>query len=251
MGPLLGRAAAVSVAPVLQSGQGRAPCRPCPAPCACPHSAQSVLLRCGPSRACAAAAPSPGACSKPARDSRARVAQKHEPTAASARRPSEGGRGCWPQAGRSRALVLQSRWAASMPRPLPEVSVSCERSEVSCVAGPSGCIQEPLAWVEATDEHAAGDGLHVSARQPTVEPVAPEDTAPHGVRAFPEEGGAGLRPRGGRVRMSSGRRAAGPLPAGNGRGAGIPSDGPFPSSLLAGSRAYRRRLWARSVFNKE
>ncbi|XDB64088.1 hypothetical protein AB1E18_017404 [Capra hircus] len=74
----------------------------------------------------------------------------------------------------------ESRWAASMPRPLPEVSVSCERSEVSCVAGPSGCIQEPLAWVEATDEHAAGDGLHVSARQPTVEPVAPEDTAPHG-----------------------------------------------------------------------
>ncbi|XP_069425535.1 WD repeat-containing protein 90 isoform X10 [Ovis canadensis] len=98
--------------------------------------------------------PSPGACSKPARDSRARVVQKHDPMA--------------------------SRWATSMPRALPEVSVSCERSEVSRVAGPSDCIQEPSAWVEATDEHASGDGLHVSACQPTVEPVAPEDTAPHG-----------------------------------------------------------------------
>ncbi|XP_010837950.1 PREDICTED: WD repeat-containing protein 90-like, partial [Bison bison bison] len=97
--------------------------------------------------------PSPVACSKPARDSRALVVQKHDPAA--------------------------SRWAPSMPRPLPEVSMSCERSEVSHVAGPGGCIQEPSAWAEATDEHAAGDGLHVSAGQPTVEPAAPEDAAPH------------------------------------------------------------------------
>ncbi|XP_061256590.1 WD repeat-containing protein 90 isoform X7 [Bos javanicus] len=97
--------------------------------------------------------PSPVACSKPARDSRALMVQKHDPAA--------------------------SRWAPSMPRPLPEVSMSCERSEVSRVAGPGGCIQEPSAWAEATDEHAAGDGLHVSAGQPTVEPAAPEDAAPH------------------------------------------------------------------------
>ncbi|ELR62902.1 WD repeat-containing protein 90, partial [Bos mutus] len=97
--------------------------------------------------------PSPVACSKPAWDSRALMVQKHDPAA--------------------------SRWAPSMPRPLPEVSMSCERSEVSHVAGPGGCIQEPSAWAEATDEHAAGDGLHVSAGQPTVEPAAPEDAAPH------------------------------------------------------------------------
>ncbi|XP_055265016.1 WD repeat-containing protein 90 isoform X3 [Moschus berezovskii] len=95
--------------------------------------------------------PSPAACSKPVWDSRALVVQKHDPVA--------------------------SCWAPSMPRPLPEVSVSCERSEVSSVAGPGGCSQEPSAWVEATDEHAVGDGLRVSARQLTVEPVAPEDAA--------------------------------------------------------------------------
>ncbi|KAB0382023.1 hypothetical protein FD755_003940 [Muntiacus reevesi] len=96
--------------------------------------------------------PSPAACSKPARDPRALMVQKHDPTA--------------------------SCWAPAMPRPLPEVRVSCERSEVSSVAGPGGCSQEPSAWVETTDEHAASDGLHVFAHQAT-EPTAPEDTAPH------------------------------------------------------------------------
>ncbi|KAB0338961.1 hypothetical protein FD754_024226, partial [Muntiacus muntjak] len=96
--------------------------------------------------------PSPAACSKPARDPRALMVQKHDPTA--------------------------SCWAPAMPRPLPEVRVSCERSEVSSVAGPGGCSQEPSAWVETTDEHAASVGLHVFAHQAT-EPTAPEDTAPH------------------------------------------------------------------------
>ncbi|XP_043312643.1 WD repeat-containing protein 90 isoform X2 [Cervus canadensis] len=96
--------------------------------------------------------PSPAACSKPARDPRALVVQKHDPTA--------------------------SRWAPAMPRPLPEVRVSCERSEVSSVAGPGGCSQEPSAWVETTEEHAASDGLHVFAHQ-AMEPTAPEDAAPH------------------------------------------------------------------------
>ena len=142
------------------------------------------------------------------------MVQKHDPATVSARRPPRWGWGCWSQAGCSWALVLlQSCWAPSMPRPLPEVSVSCEHSEVSRVAGPGGCIQEPSAWAVATDEHAAGDGLHVSARQPTVEPTVPEHAAPHEVRAFPEEGGAGLCPRGGCVWMSSGWRAAGLLPA--------------------------------------
>lgn len=167
--------------------------------------------------------PSPVACSKPARDSRALMVQKHDPEAVSARRPWRWGCGCWSKVWCSWALVLlQSRWAPSMPRPLPEVSMSCERSEVSRVAGPGGCTQEPSAWAEATDEHAAGDGLHVSAGQPTVEPAAPEDAAPHEVRAFPEEGGAGLHPRGGCMWMSSGWRAVGLLPAGNGQGAGGP-----------------------------
>ena len=127
--------------------------------------------------------PSPVACSKRARDSRALMVQKHDPATVSARRPPRWGWGCWSQAGCSWALVLlQSCWAPSMPRPLPEVSVSCEHSEVSRVAGPGGCIQEPSAWAVATDEHAAGDGLHVSARQPTVEPTVPEHAAPHEVR---------------------------------------------------------------------
>ncbi|KAM9724960.1 WD repeat-containing protein 90 isoform 1-T1 [Dama dama] len=97
--------------------------------------------------------PSPAACSKPARDPRALVVQKHDPTTA-------------------------SRWAPAMPRPLPEVRVSCERSEVSSVADPGGCSQEPSAWVETTEEHAASDGLHVFAHQ-AMDPTAPEDAAPH------------------------------------------------------------------------
>lgn len=108
-----------------------------------------------------------------------------------------------------------------MPRPLPEVRVSCERSEVSSVAGPGGCSQEPSAWVETTEEHAASDGLHVFAHQ-AMEPTAPEDAAPHEVRAFPEEGGAGLRPQGSHVGTSSGWRAAEMLPTGNGQGVGGP-----------------------------
>ncbi|MBW00007.1 WD repeat-containing protein 90, partial [Eschrichtius robustus] len=60
----------------------------------------------------------------------------------------------------------------------PEVSVSCERSEVCSVGGPSGRSQEPLAWVKATDKHVVSDSLHVSARQTTVEPTAPEDASP-------------------------------------------------------------------------
>ena len=75
--------------------------------------------------------------------------------------------------------------------------------------------------METTDEDAASDGLHVFAHQAT-EPTAPEDAAPHEVSAFPEEGGAGLRPQGSHVGTSSGWRAAGMLPAGNGQGVGGP-----------------------------
>ncbi|XP_057603855.1 WD repeat-containing protein 90 isoform X2 [Hippopotamus amphibius kiboko] len=92
--------------------------------------------------------PHPAAFSKPVRDSLATMVQKHGPTA--------------------------SRQAPSMPRPLPEVSLSCEYSKVSSVGGSSGCSQEPLAWVETADKHVAGDGLHLCARQPTVECTAPE-----------------------------------------------------------------------------
>ncbi|XP_032316532.1 WD repeat-containing protein 90 isoform X4 [Camelus ferus] len=67
-----------------------------------------------------------------------------------------------------------SRWAPSAPRPLPEVNLSCECSEVSSVGGPSGHCQEPFPWV---DKRAAGDSIHISAQKPAVEPVAPEHTA--------------------------------------------------------------------------
>ncbi|KAB0401628.1 hypothetical protein E2I00_007286, partial [Balaenoptera physalus] len=96
--------------------------------------------------------PHPAAFSKLVQDSLALMVQKHGPTA--------------------------SRQAPSVPRPLPEVSVSCERSEVCSVGGPSGRSQEPLAWVKATDKHVVSDSLHVSARQTTVEPTAPEDASP-------------------------------------------------------------------------
>ncbi|XP_057384735.1 WD repeat-containing protein 90 [Balaenoptera acutorostrata] len=120
-------------------------------------SSEAVQKSCSPSEAVLAGPvprllPHPAAFSKPVQDSLALMVQKHGPTA--------------------------SRQAPSVPRPLPEVSVSCERSEVCSVGGPSGRSQEPLAWVKATDKHVVSDSLHVSARQTTVEPTAPEDASP-------------------------------------------------------------------------
>uniref|UniRef100_A0A8W4FF08 WD repeat-containing protein 90 n=1 Tax=Sus scrofa TaxID=9823 RepID=A0A8W4FF08_PIG len=60
----------------------------------------------------------------------------------------------------------------------PNVSLSCRRSESSSAGGPSGRSHKPGAQVEATDEHAAGDALHVSACQPAVAPTAPESFLP-------------------------------------------------------------------------
>ncbi|KAM9059484.1 WD repeat-containing protein 90 isoform 4-T6 [Megaptera novaeangliae] len=120
-------------------------------------SSEAVQKSCSPSEAVLAGPvprllPHPAAFSKLVQDSLALMVQKHGPTA--------------------------SRQAPSVPRPLPEVSVSCERSEVCSVGGPSGRSQEPLAWVKATDKHVVSDSLHVSARQTTVEPTAPEDASP-------------------------------------------------------------------------
>ncbi|XP_014648903.1 PREDICTED: WD repeat-containing protein 90 [Ceratotherium simum simum] len=67
----------------------------------------------------------------------------------------------------------------SAPRPLPEVSLFCEHSEISSVGGPSGQSQEPSAWEQATDKHATGSSIHVSAHELAVVPVAPEDVALH------------------------------------------------------------------------
>ncbi|XP_023472469.2 WD repeat-containing protein 90 isoform X5 [Equus caballus] len=67
----------------------------------------------------------------------------------------------------------------SAPRPLPEISMSCERLEVSSVGGPSGRGQEPSAWAEATDKCVNSTNVHVSAHELAVVPVAPEDVAPH------------------------------------------------------------------------
>ncbi|XP_033285114.2 WD repeat-containing protein 90 isoform X2 [Orcinus orca] len=116
---------------------------------------EAVQKSCSPSEAAGPVLqllPHPAAFSKPVQDSLALMVQKCGPTA--------------------------SRQAPSVPRPLPEVSVSCERSKVSSVGGPSGRSQEPLAWVEATDKHVASDSLHVSVHQTTVEPTAPEDASP-------------------------------------------------------------------------
>ncbi|XP_026973770.1 WD repeat-containing protein 90 isoform X3 [Sagmatias obliquidens] len=116
---------------------------------------EAVQKSCSPSEAAGPMLrllPHPADFSKPVQDSLALMVQKRGPTA--------------------------SRQAPSVPRPLPEVSVSCERSKVSSVGGPSGRSQEPLAWVEATDKHVASDSLHVSVHQTTVEPTAPEDASP-------------------------------------------------------------------------
>ncbi|XP_045849111.1 WD repeat-containing protein 90 isoform X2 [Meles meles] len=65
------------------------------------------------------------------------------------------------------------------PRPLPEVSVFCERSELPAVNGPSDRSQEPSARLEVIDKHAAGRGVPASAPKQTVLPVAPEGVAVH------------------------------------------------------------------------
>uniref|UniRef100_A0A4X1SR39 WD repeat-containing protein 90 n=1 Tax=Sus scrofa TaxID=9823 RepID=A0A4X1SR39_PIG len=73
---------------------------------------------------------------------------------------------------------LKSHRASLAPSPLLDVSLSCRRSESSSAGGPSGRSHKPGAQVEATDEHAAGDALHVSACQPAVAPTAPESFLP-------------------------------------------------------------------------
>uniref|UniRef100_A0A8W4FM04 WD repeat domain 90 n=1 Tax=Sus scrofa TaxID=9823 RepID=A0A8W4FM04_PIG len=88
---------------------------------------------------------------KPLQDSASPVARKRGPTA--------------------------SHRASLAPSPLLDVSLSCRRSESSSAGGPSGRSHKPGAQVEATDEHAAGDALHVSACQPAVAPTAPEATS--------------------------------------------------------------------------
>ncbi|XP_044090032.1 WD repeat-containing protein 90 isoform X3 [Neovison vison] len=69
--------------------------------------------------------------------------------------------------------------APSEPRPLPEVNVFCERSELPSVNGPSDCSQEPSARPEVTGKHAAGRGVHVPTPERTVVSVAPEGVAVH------------------------------------------------------------------------
>ncbi|XP_077762062.1 WD repeat-containing protein 90 isoform X7 [Canis aureus] len=62
--------------------------------------------------------------------------------------------------------------APSVSRPLPEVSLFCEPSEV-----PTG--SEPSAPAHARHKHAAGNGDDVSAPKPTVEPAVRGDVAVH------------------------------------------------------------------------
>ncbi|XP_045639837.1 WD repeat-containing protein 90 isoform X5 [Ursus americanus] len=74
---------------------------------------------------------------------------------------------------------IASRQAPSVPRPLPEVSLFCERSEVPSMNGRSDRSQEHSARAEVTDKHAAGNGVHVSAPKPTMVAMALEDVAMH------------------------------------------------------------------------
>ncbi|XP_036081888.1 WD repeat-containing protein 90 isoform X3 [Rousettus aegyptiacus] len=69
--------------------------------------------------------------------------------------------------------------APSAPGPLPEESLSCEHSEVSSVSGPNGHSREPSACTDATDKHAADNGLQVSVRKLAVVATDLEDVAMH------------------------------------------------------------------------
>ncbi|XP_069341826.1 WD repeat-containing protein 90 [Eulemur rufifrons] len=62
------------------------------------------------------------------------------------------------------------------PRPLPEVSLSCECSEISSLGGPSVRSREPSAQRESADVDVAADGVHVFAHESAVVPVALGDT---------------------------------------------------------------------------
>ncbi|XP_058566962.1 WD repeat-containing protein 90 isoform X4 [Neofelis nebulosa] len=71
-----------------------------------------------------------------------------------------------------------SRQARPVPRPLPEVSLFCEHSEVASMNGPRDRSQEPSARAEVTDKHTAGNGVHTAVPESAVVPVALEDVAP-------------------------------------------------------------------------
>lgn len=83
---------------------------------------------------------------------------------------------------------LESRQAHSVPRPLPEVSLSSEHSEAFHASSPGGCSQEPSAWAGVTEECAAGSSVTMSTQK---RPAALEDTAPRMVRGRPRKVRAG------------------------------------------------------------
>lgn len=131
--------------------------------------------------------PQPVAFSKPAQDSVVPVAQAPAPPAVSAPVPLGTG---WGMAAPvpTGSCPLESHQAHSVPRPLPEVSLSGEHSEASRASGPGGCSQEPSAWAGVTEEHAAGSSVSVSTQK---RPAALEDTALRTVRGRPRKVGAG------------------------------------------------------------
>nr|XP_055195769.1 WD repeat-containing protein 90 isoform X3 [Nyctereutes procyonoides] len=69
-------------------------------------------------------------------------------------------------------VLLQPCQAPSVPRPLPEVSLFCERSEV-----PTG--SKPSASAHARHKYAAGNGVDVSTPKSTVVPAVRGDVAVH------------------------------------------------------------------------
>ncbi|KAM6166359.1 WD repeat-containing protein 90 [Erethizon dorsatum] len=72
-----------------------------------------------------------------------------------------------------------SRPAPSAPRVLPEISLSCMHSEVSCLGGLSVCSQDSLAWVDASDVHTVVSGSHMLTHKSTGMPVALRDAGYH------------------------------------------------------------------------
>ncbi|KAF0881208.1 WDR90 protein, partial [Crocuta crocuta] len=76
-----------------------------------------------------------------------------------------------------------SRQASSVPRPLPEVRLFCEHSEVCGENGPGDHSQEPSARAQVTNKHATGNSTHTSSLELATVPVALSE-----VSAFPQEG---------------------------------------------------------------
>lgn len=116
--------------------------------------------------------PHPEVFGKPLRSSRSPVAQISSPILVSALGKGLGSGG--PRVLMAHVL-LQPCKVPSVPRLLPDVSLTYKHPEVSSVAASSIPGQHLSAWGDTTDAHAVGGGRHVLADKSSGVPMALED----------------------------------------------------------------------------